>query len=176
MWITEDYLVITSIFYFPSFYAEQGCVLTLEKCSRMCPCLNYKFWFYLFCPFQGESSLPEETEAAVWNKAGDELSILMCSVWGHLCYGSTGNQSDSPGNQGKAGCKHCRTLHEHFSLTVRPPSGGADINQISRWGFMTQMFKLLGLFSSDSWYWLSEVQETEKFQSIHFHLIEKSQK
>lgn len=132
--------------------------------------------FYLFCPLQGESSIPEETEAAVWNKAGDELSILMCSVWGHLCCGNTGNQSDSPGNQGRAGCKHCRTPHEHFSPTVRPPSGGVDINQISRWGFMTQMFKLLGLFSSDSWYWLSEVQETEIFQSIHFHWIEKSQK
>lgn len=39
---------------------------------------------------QGASSLPEEAETAVWNKAWDELSIL---IQGTLRYGNTENQS-----------------------------------------------------------------------------------
>lgn len=72
---------------------------------------------YLLCPFQGASSLPEKTEAAVWNKAGNELSILMWSLWGNWCRGHSGNQSVSCGNQG---FQHCRTL-------LRQPNSTATI-------------------------------------------------
>lgn len=107
-----------------------------NECSSLYPCLDHELWFGLFCPLQGASSLPEETEAAVWDKAGDELSILTRCIWGRLCRVSIGNQSVSSGNQGRAECKHCNpplTLQPRSTAAIRSCHGG---------GFMTQILKL----------------------------------
>lgn len=90
----QDYLAIRSIC---DFSPSWEVVLFVTLCwSRP------HVWSLLIHSLQGASSLPEETETAVWNKAGDELSILIGSTWRRwrVC---SGNQSvDICGNQGRA--------------------------------------------------------------------------
>lgn len=90
----QDYLAIRSIC---DFSPSWEVVLFVTLCWY-----RPHVWSLLIYSLQGASSLPEETETAVWNKAGDELSILIGSTWRRwrVC---SGNQSvDICGNQGRA--------------------------------------------------------------------------
>lgn len=67
-----NFLDFRSVFVFLLHSSEHWIAAKLFFCAFV----DYKLWFVLCVLSKGASSVPEETEVAVWNEAWNELSVL----------------------------------------------------------------------------------------------------